>query len=189
VLWVGCEPAPLRSQQPKASGFAGGWLLSVSGRPAEGERLAEQSVKVLEKLYQPTDRILRRPLQILAAARLEVGKTARAREAVKRIRSIRINGPEDNALVRGIAGTLLQIEGRKSEAEAEYLAAFRAWEEAGRSDSADAAGILCISARFTWKNSGWMKLVECYVCGFATQPHLTTAFRRLVGITPKAYRG
>jgi len=117
--------------------------MSVSGRLAEAERLAEQSVRVLEKLYQPTDRILLRPLQMLAAARLEAGKTARAREAVKRILSIRINGPDDSALVHGIAGTLLQIEGRNSGAEAEYLAAFRAWEEAGRSDSADAAGILC----------------------------------------------
>jgi AraC family transcriptional regulator len=26
-------------------------------------------------------------------------------------------------------------------------------------------------------------------CGFATQAHLTTVFHRLVGITPKAYRG
>jgi tetratricopeptide (TPR) repeat protein len=118
-------------------------LMSVSGRLAEAERLAEQSVRVLEKFYQPTDRILLRPLQILAAARLEAGKTARAREAVKRMLSIRINGPDDSALVHGIAGTLLQIEARNSEAEAEYVAAFRAWEEAGRSDSADAAGILC----------------------------------------------
>jgi tetratricopeptide (TPR) repeat protein len=118
-------------------------LMSVSGHPAEAERLAEQSVKALEKLYQPTDRILLRSLQILAFARLEVGKTAKAREVVKRMQSIRLNGPEDNALVRGITGTLLQIEGRKSEAEAEYLAAFRAWEEAGRSDSGDAAAILC----------------------------------------------
>ncbi len=27
-----------------------------------------------------------------------------------------------------------------------------------------------------------------YACGFATQAHLTTVFRRLVGVTPKAYR-
>jgi AraC family transcriptional regulator len=27
-----------------------------------------------------------------------------------------------------------------------------------------------------------------YTCGFATQAHLTTVFRRLVGVTPKAYR-
>ena len=85
----------------------------------------------------PTDRMLLRPLQILAAAGLESGKTARAREAVRRMQSIRINGPDDSALVHGIAGTLLQIEGQKSEAEVEYLAAFRAWEEAGRSDSAE----------------------------------------------------
>jgi tetratricopeptide (TPR) repeat protein len=117
--------------------------MSVSGRLAEAERLAEHSIRVLEQVPLPTDRMLLRPLQILAAVRLESGKTARAREAVRRMQSIRINGPDDSALVHGIAGALLQIEGRKSEAEAEYLAAFRAWEEAGRSDSADAAGILC----------------------------------------------
>jgi tetratricopeptide (TPR) repeat protein len=118
-------------------------LMSISGRPAEAERLAEQSVKVLERFYLPTDPVLLRPLQILAAVRLETGRTARAREAVKRIQSIPINGPKDSALVHGIAGTLLQIEDRKSEAEAEYLAAFRAWEEAGCRESADAAAILC----------------------------------------------
>ena len=118
-------------------------LMSVSGRLAEAERLADRSVKALEKFYEPTDPVLVRPLQILALVRLETGKTARAREAVRRLQSIRISAPVDIALVHGIAGTLLQIEGRKSEAEREYLAAFRAWEEAGRGDSADAAAILC----------------------------------------------
>ena len=118
-------------------------LMSVSGRLAEAERLADRSVKTLEKFYQPTDPVLLRPLQILATVRLESGKTARAREAVRKIQSIRIDGPVASALVHGLAGTLLQIEGRKSESEKEYLAAFRAWEEAGSGDSADAAAILC----------------------------------------------
>jgi tetratricopeptide (TPR) repeat protein len=118
-------------------------LMSVSGRLTEAERLADQSVKTLEKFYPPTDPVLLRPLQLLAVARLELGKTARGREAVRRMQSIRIDGPMDSALVHGIAGTMLQIEGRKPEAEKEYLAAIRAWGEAGRSDSADAASILC----------------------------------------------
>jgi tetratricopeptide (TPR) repeat protein len=117
-------------------------LNSVSGRPAEAERLADLSVGVLEKFYSPTDPVLVRPLEILAAARLESGKTARAREAVKRMQSIPINVPKDSALVHGIAASLLQTEGRKSEAEVEYLAAFRAWEEGGSGETADAAGIL-----------------------------------------------
>jgi tetratricopeptide (TPR) repeat protein len=115
---------------------------SVSGSPAEAERLADLSVRVLEKFYPPADPIFLRPLEILASVRLELGKTARAREAVKRMQSIPSNGPKDNALVHGIAASLLQTEGRKSEAEAEYLASFRSWEEAGRGDSADAAAIL-----------------------------------------------
>jgi tetratricopeptide (TPR) repeat protein len=118
-------------------------LMSVSGRLDEAERLADRSVRIFEKFYEPTDPVLVRPLQILALVRLETGKTARAREAVKRMLSIRISAPVDAALVHGIAGTLLQIEDRKSEAEKEYFAAFRAWEEAGRGDSADAAAVLC----------------------------------------------
>src|SRR4051812_206153 len=56
-------------------------MMSVSGRIAEAERLAEQSVRILERSNSPNDRALLRPLQILAFARLESGETARAREA------------------------------------------------------------------------------------------------------------
>jgi tetratricopeptide (TPR) repeat protein len=118
-------------------------LMSVSGRLPEAERLAERAIKVLEKFHQPSDPVLLRPLQILAAVRLELGKTAKAREALGKMQSIRISGPVDTALVHGIAATLLHIEGRKAEAEKEYLTTFRAWDEAGRGDSADAAAILC----------------------------------------------
>jgi tetratricopeptide (TPR) repeat protein len=117
-------------------------VISVSGRNAEAERLAEQSARILEKFYSPDDWVLLRPLQILAAVQLELGKTRRAREAVNRIQSIRIKRPEDRAIVHTTIGALLQIEGRQSEAEAEYHDAFRAVEEAGRGDSADAASIL-----------------------------------------------
>jgi tetratricopeptide (TPR) repeat protein len=123
--------------------------LSISGRTAEAERLAEQSVRILEKFYPPNDWTLLRPLQILAATRLESGKTARAREAVERIQSIRIQYPEDAAIIHTTAGALLQIEGRRSEAEAEYHAALRAWEETGRGESADAAAILyCLGSLY-----------------------------------------
>jgi len=56
-------------------------VISVSGRNAEAERLAEQSVQILEKFYSPDDWVLLRPLQILAAVWLELGKTAQARQA------------------------------------------------------------------------------------------------------------
>jgi tetratricopeptide (TPR) repeat protein len=117
-------------------------IMSLSGRMTEAERLAEQSVRILEKFYPPDDLALLRPLQVLAAVRLESGKTGRAREAVNRIQSIRIKCPEDSAIVYATVGALLQIEGRQSEAEAEYHDAFREMEAAGHSDSADAASIL-----------------------------------------------
>jgi hypothetical protein len=61
---------------------------SVSGRLADAERLAERSVLILEKTYTTNDVMLL--LQILAASRFEQGKTARAREAFKRMQAIRI---------------------------------------------------------------------------------------------------
>jgi tetratricopeptide (TPR) repeat protein len=117
-------------------------IMAVSGRLADAERLAERSVLILEKTYSPTDTTLLRPLQILAAARFEQGKTARAREAFKRMQAIRIQRPEDSALVHGTAAMLLEAEGRRQEAEAEYLASIRAWEEAGRGEFADVGAVL-----------------------------------------------
>lgn len=117
-------------------------FLSASGRIADAERLAERSVVILEKVYDSNDVVLLRPLQILAATRFEEGKTAKAREAFKRIQSIRIHRPEDSALVHGTAAVFLEAEGRWPESEAEYLAALQAWEEAGRGETADAGAIL-----------------------------------------------
>ena len=64
--------------------------LFVSGRFGEAERLAERAVGILEKCYAPEDRVLFNPLQILAGARFEQGKTAKAREAFQRMRRVRI---------------------------------------------------------------------------------------------------
>jgi tetratricopeptide (TPR) repeat protein len=55
--------------------------------------------------------------------------------------SIRSTRPADRALVHGIGAVLLQAEGRLPEAESEYLLAVRAWEDAGKSESADAGAI------------------------------------------------
>jgi len=117
------------------------WI-AVSGRLADAERLAEQAVRILEKAYSANDVVLLRPLQTLAAASFEQGKTGRAREAFKRMQAIPIQRPEDRALVHGIAGALLEAEGKRADAETEYLAALRAWDEAGRGETADAAAIL-----------------------------------------------
>jgi tetratricopeptide (TPR) repeat protein len=117
-------------------------FMSVSGRVADAERLAERSVLILEKAYAPDDGVLLHPLQVLAATRFEQGKTAKAREALKKMQSIRVELPEDQALVHGMAAALLEREGRRPEAEAEYLAAFRSWEAAGKAETAEAATIL-----------------------------------------------
>jgi tetratricopeptide (TPR) repeat protein len=117
-------------------------IMAVYGRIAEAQRLAERSVKTLEQIYPANDPVLLRPLQILAAAWFEQGKTAKAREVYKRMQSIQIRRPEDAALVHGTAAPLLQTEGRLAEAETEYIAAFQSWTDAGRGESADAGAIL-----------------------------------------------
>jgi len=117
-------------------------FMSVSGRSAEAERLAERALLILEKTYSQNNLELLRPLQTLAASRIEQGKTAKAREAFKRIQAIRIQRSEDGALVHGIAAALLHAEGNLAEAETEYLASLRAWEDAGLGETADAGAVL-----------------------------------------------
>ena len=116
-------------------------VVSYSGRLAEGEKLAARSVAILVRLHSPEHPVLVRPLLILAAARFEQGKRGKAREATKRAQSIRVERPEDIALVHAMSASLLHAE-RRSEAESEYRAALSAWEKAGMGDSADAAAAL-----------------------------------------------
>src|SRR5215471_6654709 len=94
-------------------------ITAVLGRLTDSERLAEQSLRILEPLYPPNDWVLLRPLQTLASVRLESGNIARARELLRRLRSARIECPEDRAVVHGLVGALLQMEGRRSAAETE----------------------------------------------------------------------
>jgi tetratricopeptide (TPR) repeat protein len=117
-------------------------MMAVLGRTAEAEHLAEESIAILEHFYPQDNWMLLRPLQILASVRLESGHTAKAKEDLRRICSIRLEHPEDRAIVHGTLGVLLQIEGRLPEAEAEYQDSLSEWEEAGRSESGDAAAIL-----------------------------------------------
>jgi tetratricopeptide (TPR) repeat protein len=115
-------------------------LLSVLGRVAEAESFAERSVAILEKA--PNNSVLLRSLQILAAVRFEQGTMGIAREAFRRMQSIRIQRPEDRAVVHGTAAAFLQAEHRLPEAEAEYIATIRAWRDAGRGETADTGDIL-----------------------------------------------
>jgi tetratricopeptide (TPR) repeat protein len=139
----------LTSNADQAKGACAGFVqknmaafLSISGRPGDGAKLAEQSVRTLEMVYSPNDPALLRSLQILAATSFEQGMMRKAREAFKRMQSIRIQRPEDRALVKGIAAVLSEAEGKLPEAEADYLAALQAWQEAGKGERADAGVVL-----------------------------------------------
>jgi tetratricopeptide (TPR) repeat protein len=117
-------------------------LLSASGRVAEAEMMAKRSVHALEDNVPPDDPALLRPLQILAAAQFELGRTGRARGFLKRMQSIRTTRPEDRALVCALAAPLLEAEGKWPEAESQYYAAVQFLKEAGHGDGADSAALL-----------------------------------------------
>jgi tetratricopeptide (TPR) repeat protein len=127
-------------------------LLSVSGRLDEAEIMAERSIRILDEIYPSDDPALLRPLQILAAARFEQGKTARARETFERMQLIRISRPEDRVLVNAMAASLLEIEGRWTEAESQYSAAIRSLKSARRGDTAYAGAL--------WNGLGGIYLKE-----------------------------
>ena len=117
-------------------------FLSDSGRLAEAEAMAQRSVHTLDESLPPDDPALLRPLQVLAAIQFQRGKIARAREAFRRMQSIRTTQPEDRARANAMAAALLEAQGRWPEAEAQYTAAIQALKEAGRSDAADAGTLL-----------------------------------------------
>lgn len=119
-------------------------LLSASGRMAEAERFAEQSINILEQIYLPNDLVLLRPLEILVSVRSGQGKIAAAREAYNRMTSIRTDRPEDHAVVHESAAILFRREGRLQEAETECLATIRAWEEAGEAETRNAGAVLLL---------------------------------------------
>jgi tetratricopeptide (TPR) repeat protein len=116
--------------------------MSLAGHMAEAEILAQRALSILETSYPPGDLALLRPLQILAGARLAQGKTARAREALRKMESIRIERPQDRALIHGMTAAVLQVEGKLKEAEREYLAAIRWWEATASGDTADVVALL-----------------------------------------------
>lgn len=117
-------------------------VMEMSGRLADGERLAERSIVILQGSLPPNDPALLRPLNILTASRLDLGKLAAAREAFQRMQVIPTRDAADRALISVLAGALLKAEGKLPGAEAEYRNALEAYEESGHGDSADAASIL-----------------------------------------------
>jgi tetratricopeptide (TPR) repeat protein len=117
-------------------------VMYLTGRLSEAAVLSERSLYRLEKRYARNDRVFLRPLQILSMVRFGQGQVAKARESFERMQFIRTEEPSDRAMVHGMAAALLQVEGKFKEAELEYLGALRAWQEAGRGETADAASVL-----------------------------------------------
>jgi tetratricopeptide (TPR) repeat protein len=103
---------------------------------------AERAVRSLEATYAPDDLMLLRPLHMLACIHMKRKKTSKAREAFRKMQSIRTELPADRALIHSTSAALLRAEGRYREAEQEYLAAFAVWEECGEGKSVDAAAEL-----------------------------------------------
>jgi hypothetical protein len=116
----------------------------MSGQLDEAEKFAARAIRILEENYSPDDPVFLRPFAILASARFERGEVGRAREAFKRMRTIRIER-EERALMRGLSAMLLSAEGRYREAESESLLALQSWEQAGRGEMADAGTVLAIA--------------------------------------------
>ena len=118
--------------------------MADSGRIDEAERFALRSLSVLERIYPPEDPALLPSLQILTAVRFKRGQKTRAKELFHRMQLIHCERPQDRALVHEMAASLLHSDGHLDAAESEYIAAFLAWQEAGR-DSTPTAGEVLIS--------------------------------------------
>jgi tetratricopeptide (TPR) repeat protein len=117
-------------------------VMALTGRLAEAEVLTKRCLTILEKGYPPDDPFLLRPLQMLSQVQFEQRKIAMARKTFQRLQSIPAERPGDRAVVHGLAASLLYAEGRYKEGEAEYLKALAAWEESGRGETTDVAGVL-----------------------------------------------
>jgi tetratricopeptide (TPR) repeat protein len=117
-------------------------VMALAGRLAEAEVLTKRCLTILEKGYPPDHPFLLRPLQMLSQIQFEQGKIAMVRGTFQRLQSIPAERPGDRAVVHGLAAALLYAEGRYKEGEAEYLKALGAWEEAGRGETIDVAGVL-----------------------------------------------
>src|SRR5262249_23703510 len=125
------------------------------GRFSDTERLALRSVAVLEKVYRPEDAALFRPLSALAAARVQLGQTAMARQTFRRLKVIRTEEPADSALVHGIGAALLQLEGKNGGAMGEVCVALSDGERAGRGDAVDTAAVLTVLGTLYIQTQRW----------------------------------
>lgn len=117
-------------------------VLSWSGRLEEAGNYAARAIASLDKTHAPDDPLLLRPLHMLASVQLQQGQIAAARNSLRRMQKIRIEGPRDSALLHGAAAAVYQAQRYTDQAEAEYKLAISAWEEASPAPTADAAAVL-----------------------------------------------
>ena len=117
-------------------------ILALTGRLAEAEVLAENALRILDRLYPTDDPIRFRTLQVLWALKLQRGKRGEARRTFQMMQSLRRVTPMDHAMFHSATATQLQTEGRHGEAEQEYLRAIGAWEESGHRETAEVAALL-----------------------------------------------
>jgi tetratricopeptide (TPR) repeat protein len=117
-------------------------VAAVAGRLDDAASLAERAIQWLEQEYSRDDPVLLRPLHLMAIARFEHGETARAREVFERMQSIRVERPEDRALVHDTGAWLLENQGRYREAESEYVATLDELGEAALGNTMDAGVVL-----------------------------------------------
>ena len=117
-------------------------VIALSGRLAEAEALAEQSLRILDNLY-PSDSPFRfRPLQLLWSVQSQQGKRSKARQTFQNMRSLRLDQPRDRAMLYSAVAAQFQVDGQYKEAETEYFKAIAAWEESGRGESAEMAATI-----------------------------------------------
>ncbi|HTP87930.1 MAG TPA: tetratricopeptide repeat protein [Bryobacteraceae bacterium] len=143
--WEQAESAALAGADRLCAGVvlsnAAGKII-LEGRPAEAERFAQKSLGILKPIVAPDDPALLRPLHLLSASRLYQNKLAQSREAFRYLALVRMEGPQDRALVRGMEAMLLEAEGKLHEAESKYYGAIGAWQEAGLGEAAETAVLL-----------------------------------------------
>jgi tetratricopeptide (TPR) repeat protein len=150
------------------------------GRLAEAETFAERAVRIFDKDYRPEDPVFLHPLQVLFSVRFEQGKTGRARQTFHRLQSVRTERPRDRALVHGLAGVLLEAEGRLPEAHEEYSVAITDWRRAGLSETAEMAAVMTNFACLYTKQRRWndaLKVLDGALAIFASCKSATTLDR------------
>ena len=117
-------------------------VIYLSGRFIEAELLAQQSLRILDKLYSRNDPIRFRTLQLLWSVQFQQGKFGNARQTFQSIRSLPLDTQQDRAMLHGAAAAQLQAEGQYKEAEPEYFKALTATDQAGRGETTEAAILL-----------------------------------------------